>query len=192
MMRTNYRIAHMIEHFLVFRTHVLLNEGEHTQRENGRLGEISSRFAHRHIVGRRFFCTLLRCRQKISSEFVEKNSLDVPPGWGGVGGAYSLFVACLSHLTIDHAPLSSRSTVCIPNRDTSNVCALITIFPCRMHKNCLLILSSSCFAVYGRGCPQFVHGRSRMATDPRIQCRDGARRVFTNQTGIACTKREVP
>ena len=86
MMRTNYRIAHMIEHFLVFRTHVLLNEGEHTQRENGRLGEISSRFAHRRIVGRRFFCTLLRCRQKISSEFVEKNSLDVPPGGGGWGG----------------------------------------------------------------------------------------------------------
>ena len=32
----------------------------------------------------------------------------------GVGGAYS-FVACLSHLTIDHAALSRRSTGGISN-----------------------------------------------------------------------------
>ena len=52
----------------------------------------------------------------------------------------------------------------------------------------------------------FMHGRSRMAVDPRIptmprrstsdfhlQCRDGARRVFTDQATIACTKRrEMP
>ena len=44
------------------------------------------------------------------------------------GGAYS-FVACLSHLTIDHASLSRRSTVPTPNRDTSNIWALITLFP---------------------------------------------------------------
>ena len=48
-------------------------------------------------------------------------------GWGG--GAYS-FVACLSHLTIDHASLSRRSTVLAPNRDTSNIWALITLLPC--------------------------------------------------------------
>ena len=29
--------------------------------------------------------------------------------------------------------------------------------------------------------------------DPRfLQCRDGARRSFTDQAGIACTKREAP
>ena len=53
-------------------------------------------------------------------------------GWlgrvGGGGGGYSFF-ACLSHLTIDHASLSRRSTVPTPNRDTSNVWALITLLP---------------------------------------------------------------
>ena len=44
------------------------------------------------------------------------------------GGAYS-FAACLSNLTIDHASLSSRSTVPTPNRDTSNIWALITLIP---------------------------------------------------------------
>ena len=48
-------------------------------------------------------------------------------GWGG-GRAYS-FVACLSHLATDHAPLSRRSTGPTPNRDTSNIWALITFFP---------------------------------------------------------------
>ena len=38
----------------------------------------------------------------------------------GGGGGYSS-VACLSHLTIDHASLSRRSTVPTPNRDTSNI-----------------------------------------------------------------------
>ena len=44
------------------------------------------------------------------------------------GGGYS-FVACLSHSTIDHASLSRRSTVTTPNRDTSNIWALITLLP---------------------------------------------------------------
>ena len=44
----------------------------------------------------------------------------------------------------------------------------------------------------GGGCTQFVHGRSRMTIDPRTLCREGARRVFTNQADIACTKREAP
>ena len=47
---------------------------------------------------------------------------------GGGGGAYS-FVACLCHLTIDHASLSRRSAVPTPNRDTSNIWALITLLP---------------------------------------------------------------
>ena len=38
---------------------------------------------------------------------------------GGGGGAYSV-VARLSHLTIEHAPLSRRSAVPTPERDTSN------------------------------------------------------------------------
>ena len=42
-----------------------------------------------------------------------------------------------------------------------------------------------------------MHGRSiysRMTIDPRIpaQCRDGVRRVSTDQADIACTKREAP
>ena len=47
---------------------------------------------------------------------------------GGGGRAYS-FVACLNHLTIDHASLSRRSTVPTPDRDTSNIWALIKLFP---------------------------------------------------------------
>ena len=35
---------------------------------------------------------------------------------GGIGGGGYSFVACLSHLTIDHASLSRRSTVPTPNR----------------------------------------------------------------------------
>ena len=38
-------------------------------------------------------------------------------------------VVCLSHLTIDHASLSRRSTVPTLNRDTSNIWALVTILP---------------------------------------------------------------
>ena len=45
--------------------------------------------------------------------------------WGGVGGGAHAFVACLSHYTIDHAPLSRRSTAST-NIDTSNMWALIT------------------------------------------------------------------
>ena len=41
------------------------------------------------------------------------------------GGMYS-FVDCLSHLTIDHASLSRRSTVPTPNADTSSIWALST------------------------------------------------------------------
>ena len=51
-------------------------------------------------------------------------------------GAYS-FVACLSHLTVDHASLSRRSTVPTPDRDTSNVWVLNTFLPL-LHKNALL------------------------------------------------------
>ena len=70
----------------------------------------------------------------------------VERGGEGGGGAYS-FVACLSNLTIDHASLSRRSTVPTPNRDTSNIWALITRLPYTTSKNCLLILSPSCFTV---------------------------------------------
>ena len=41
-------------------------------------------------------------------------------GTGRRGEAYS-FVACLGHLTIDHASLSRWSTVPNPNRETSNI-----------------------------------------------------------------------
>ena len=45
------------------------------------------------------------------------------------------------------------------------------------------------------GALDIMHGRSRMAVDPGIptQCRDGVRRVFTDQADIACTtKSEAP
>ena len=48
---------------------------------------------------------------------------------GGGGGRGYSFVACLAHLTIDHASLSSRrSTVTTPIGSTSNIWALITRF----------------------------------------------------------------
>ena len=46
-------------------------------------------------------------------------------GGVGWGGWYSYF-ARLGYLTIDHASLSRRSTVPTPNRDASNIWALIT------------------------------------------------------------------
>ena len=56
-------------------------------------------------------------------------------GWGNgrlavlMGGGCS-FVDCLSHLTIDHASISRRSTVFpTPISDTSNIWALITLVP---------------------------------------------------------------
>ena len=66
----------------------------------------------------------------------------------GMGG-YSC-AACLSHLTIDHACLSRRSTVSTPSMrlPTSDIWALITFFPSiTVHKNVLLIVSPSSFAV---------------------------------------------
>ena len=46
----------------------------------------------------------------------------------GGRGTYS-FVACLSHLTIDHASLSRRSIFYTSDRDTANISELITFFP---------------------------------------------------------------
>ena len=46
----------------------------------------------------------------------------LPTGGGGI----LICCFCLSHLTIDHASLSRRSTVPSPNRDTCNIWALIT------------------------------------------------------------------
>ena len=53
----------------------------------------------------------------------------------------------------------------------------------------------------GGGVIHFRHNRSHVTIDPRtptmlilapLQCRDGARRVFTDQAGVACAKREAP
>ena len=60
-------------------------------------------------------------------------------------GGYS-FVACLSHLTIDHASFSRRSTVPTPNIDTSNIMLFPYITYCR---NFLPILSPSRLAACG-------------------------------------------
>ena len=44
------------------------------------------------------------------------------------------------------------------------------------------------------GCTHFIHTRSLKSIDPlaSLQCRDGTRRVFTEQVDIARTKREAP
>ena len=60
---------------------------------------------------------------------------------------YSL-VACLSHLTIDHASLSIPSTVPTPNRHLQHLGAHYFLIH-MLHRNVLLILSPSCFAVCG-------------------------------------------
>ena len=49
-------------------------------------------------------------------------------GWGGGEGGNS-FVAYLSHLTIDHAFLSARSTLPTPSRDISSIRGLVAFFP---------------------------------------------------------------
>ena len=61
------------------------------------------------------------------------------------GGGYS-FVACLSHLTIDHASLSRRSTVPTPIRDLHHLGAHDVFFPYVTLETFWFILSPSCFA----------------------------------------------
>ena len=64
------------------------------------------------------------------------------------GGVYS-FVACFSHLTVDHESLSRRSTVPTSSRDTSNIWALISVgFFHKFHENSLLILCPSSLAIF--------------------------------------------
>ena len=58
--------------------------------------------------------------------------------------AYS-FVACFTLLIIGHASLSRQSTVHTPNRDTSNIWALITFFSCYYTKTFCLSLPVSPF-----------------------------------------------
>ena len=63
------------------------------------------------------------------------------------GGAHS-FVACLSHLAIDHASLSRRSTVPTPTpRETPPTFGRSLRFFHILHRNLLLTVSPSCFAV---------------------------------------------
>ena len=45
------------------------------------------------------------------------------------GGWRTHLLVCLCHLAIDHASLSRRSTVPTPNRDNSNIWALLTLLP---------------------------------------------------------------
>ena len=71
--------------------------------------------------------------------------------WGGGGGGDS-FVACLSHVTVDHASLSRRSTVPTANRKhLQHLCALSTFLPCFFHVTFykILILSPPSMAVCG-------------------------------------------
>ena len=63
---------------------------------------------------------------------------------GRGGGAYSS-VACLSHQTCDHRPVSRRSTAPTPNRGTTGVWAFITFLPHLVYytRKCLIVLSLS-------------------------------------------------
>ena len=63
-------------------------------------------------------------------------------------GGYS-FVACLSHLTIHHAPFPRRSTDPSPNRDTPKIWGLMTFFSHILDGKLLLILFLSYSAVCG-------------------------------------------
>ena len=69
----------------------------------------------------------------------------VVEGWVG-GWGYSL-VACLSHLTIDHASLSRRSTVRRLLVETPPTFGRSARVIHMLHENVLLNLSPSCFAV---------------------------------------------
>ena len=105
---------------------------------------------------------------------------------GGRGGkSRGHLLLALSHLTIDHASLSRRSTVPTPNRDTSNDWALITPFLHILHKNCSLILPPSWHRGWGV-CTQFVHGRSRISIDPRISTLPGRSTSAFHQRGSHC------
>ena len=72
-------------------------------------------------------------------------------GAGGISGhvgAYS-FVACLSHLTIDHASLSRQSTTPTPARHLQHLGAHYVFFFHILHRNFSITLSLSCFAFCG-------------------------------------------
>ena len=64
------------------------------------------------------------------------------------GGGRYLFVACLRHLTNDHASFSRRSTIPTPTRDTSYIRRSLLFFHI-LHRKFLLILLYYCFAVCG-------------------------------------------
>ena len=83
------------------------------------------------------------------------------------GGAYS-FVACVGHLTISHASLSRRSTVPTPNRDTSNVWALISLFPLYCVETVAILIPFLFGRGGGGGMLKIMHGHNGMTIDPRI------------------------
>ena len=47
----------------------------------------------------------------------------------GRGSRRYSMVACLRHLTVDHASLSRQATLPTPHRETSNIWALFTFLP---------------------------------------------------------------
>lgn len=89
------------------------------------------------------------------------------------GGGLGVLVCCLtyrSNFAVDHAPMSRRSTVSIPNTDTSNIWAFHMLF-----------------------LPPAGGGEEGTPLHPHS---DGTEHeeVFTDQAYIArsCTKREAP
>ena len=51
----------------------------------------------------------------------------------------------------------------------------------------------SCDGMRGDGCAHFMHRLSRMAIEPRIpSLPERSTQGFTDETGVACNKREAP
>ena len=89
-----------------------------------------------------------------------RKRVNIEGAWVGGGGCTYLLLA-LSNLTIDHASLSRQSTVPTPNRDKSNISALITLFPYVANIFfAYLVLSPSCLAARGHHrSPRMGEGR---------------------------------
>ena len=83
-------------------------------------------------------------------------------GRGQGGGGYSS-VACLKHLTIDHASVSSRSTVTTRSKGHLQHLGAHCVFFCIVRTTVLLILSPSCFAVCGNHPSQRSFSRNHIA-----------------------------
>lgn len=103
----------------------------------------------RHRIRSGMFCKTIACLPKECHVSVAKGKVTMVSGnhlLAGLPCGYMdrrrthLLPALLSRMTVDHASLVRRSTAPTPNRDTSNVSALITFTPYIIEKHfaCLI------------------------------------------------------